>query len=150
MAERGVVTRAELESLHVGDEMRRVIDRNRGIWNPKGFLATLSVVSNPEGPYGDSQVGDTLFAYDYRAGSIDGDNRKMRRAFELGLPIILLRTIRAGVFVPVFPVYVVADDMANRRFVLALDEGLRFVGDPLYLNPVERAYALRAVKQRLH
>ncbi len=149
-AEHGVVTRTELESLRVGAETRRIIDRNRGIWNPQDLLATLSVVSNPEGPYADSDVGDSLFAYDYRSGSTDGDNRKMRRAYELGLPIILLRTIRAGVFVPVFPVYVVADDLANRRFVLALDESLRFVADPLHLKPIEREYAVRAIKQRLH
>jgi putative restriction endonuclease len=150
VAEQGVVTRTELESLNVGGDTRRVIDRNRGIWNPRDLLATLSVISNPEGPYADAHVGESLFAYDYRAGSTDGDNRKLRRAFELQLPIILLRTIRAGVFVPVFPVYVVADDLANRQFILALDESLRLVGDPLHLNDIERRYAERAVKQRLH
>jgi putative restriction endonuclease len=150
VAEYGVVTRTELESLQVGGETRRVIDRNRGIWNPRDLVATLSVISNPAGPYADAHVGESLFGYDYRAGSTDGDNRKLRRAYELQLPIILLRTIRAGIFVPVFPVYVVADDFANRQFVLALDESLRFVGDPLHLEPIERAYAERAVKQRLH
>jgi putative restriction endonuclease len=150
VAEHGVVTRTELESLRVGDETRRVIDRNRGIWNPRDMLATLSVISNPSGPYADTHVGESLFAYDYRAGSIGGDNKKMRRAYELGLPIILLRTIRPGVFVPVFPVYVVADDTVNRQFVLALDEGLRSVADPLHLKPIEREYAVRAIKQRLH
>jgi putative restriction endonuclease len=150
VAEQGIVTRMELEALQVGGETRRIIDRSRGIWNPQDLLATLSVISNPEGPYADAHVGESLFAYDYRAGSTDGDNRKLRRAFELQLPIILLRTIRAGVFVPVFPVYVVADDLPNRQFILALDESLRFVADPLHLKPVERAYAERAVKQRLH
>ena len=150
VAERGVVTRPELEALPVGNETRRIIDRNRGIWNPQSMLATLSVISNPAGPYADADVGDSLFAYDYRAGSTDGDNKKMRRAYELGLPIILLRTIRPGVFVPVFPVYVVTDDVDNRQFVLALDESLRFVSDPLHLKPIEREYAIRAIKQRLH
>jgi putative restriction endonuclease len=150
VADHGVVTRPELETLQVGDETRRIIDRNRGIWNPQSMLATLSVISNPAGPYADADVGDSLFAYDYRAGSTDGDNKKMRRAYELGLPIVLLRTIRAGVFVPVFPVYVVQDDFDNRQFVLALDESLRFVADPLHLKPIEREYAIRAIKQRLH
>ena len=59
VAEHGVVTRAELESLQVGAETRRIIDRNRGIWNPQGLLATLSVVSDPEGPYADAHLGDS-------------------------------------------------------------------------------------------
>lgn len=150
VANHGVVTRTQLESLQVGDEALRIIDRNRGIWNPRQMLATLSVVSSPDGPYADAHVGDSLFAYDYRAGSTDGDNLKLRRAFQLALPIILLRKIEAGVYVPIFPVYVVADDLANRQFVIALDEGLRSVADPLHLAPIERVYAQRAMKQRLH
>jgi hypothetical protein len=68
----------------------------------------------------------------------------------VGLPIILLRTIRPGVFVPVFPAYVVHDDSANRRFLLGLDQSLRLVADPLHLEPIERVHAERAMKQRLH
>jgi len=150
VADRGVVTRAELESLDVGGQKRRVIDQSRGIWNPKDLLATLSIVSSPDGPYADAHLSDSLFSYDYRKGSTEGDNAKMRRAFELDLPIILLRKIQAGMYVPVFPVYVVEDDLANRKFLLALDEGLRFVADPLHLKPIERAYAERMTRQRLH
>lgn len=151
VAERGVVTRAELESVNIGNgQTRRVIDQSRGIWNPRDLLGTLSVVSSPDGPYADAHLGDSLFAYDYRAGSNDGDNTKLRRAFALGLPLILLRKIQKGVYVPVFPVYAVQDDIANRRFLLALDEGLRSVADPLHLKPIERAYAEKVTKQRLH
>ncbi len=150
VAEQGVVTRTDLEALQVGGGTRRIIDRSRGIWNPRDLLATLSVISNPAGPYADTHVGESLFAYDYRAGSTDGDNKKMRVAYEMSLPIILLRTILPGVFVPVFPVYVVKDDIVNRQFILALDEGLRSVKDPLHLQPIEREYAIRAIKQRLH
>lgn len=148
--EQGVVTRAQLESLQIGDETHRLIDQSRGIRNPKGMVATLSIVSSPDGPYADEHVTDSLFAYDYRAGSTDGDNLKMRRAYELGLPIILLRKIRPGIFVPIFPTYVVADDTVNRRFMIALDESLLSVADPLHLSPIERVYANRAMKQRLH
>ncbi|WP_370614436.1 HNH endonuclease [Mumia qirimensis] len=149
-AENGFVTRAQLSALEVGGRPRRLIDQSRGIWNPRDMAATLSVVSSPDGPYDDQHVGDSLFRYDYRAGSIQGDNTKLRRAHELQLPIILLRKIAAGQFVPVFPVYVVADDQASKQFVLALDESLRFLKDPLHLSPDERRYAERVVKQRLH
>lgn len=148
--EQGIVTRAQLESLQAGGETHRLIDQSRGIRNPKDMAATLSIVSNPDGPYADEHVSDSLFAYDYRAGSTDGDNRKMRRAYELGLPIILLRKIETGIYVPIFPTYVVADDIANRRFMIALDESLLSVADPLHLKPIERVYAERAMKQRLH
>lgn len=150
VAEYGAVTRVQLESLQVGDQTRRIIDQSRGIWNPRDLLATLSVVSSPDGPYSDTHVSDSLFSYDYRKGTTDGDNLKMRKAYELGLPIILLRKIQIGVYVPVFPAYVIADDIANRRFMIALDESLRTVSDPLHLKPIERAYAERAMKQRLH
>lgn len=60
VAENCVVSRAELEQLQVGDQQWRVIDRNRGIRNPKELLATLSVISNPKGPYADKHVGDSL------------------------------------------------------------------------------------------
>lgn len=150
IAEQGVVTRDQLESLQVGNETRRIIDQSRGIWNPRDLNATLSVVSSPDGPYEDTHVSESLFAYDYRAGSTDGDNLKLRRAFELGLPIILLRKIQPAIYVPVFPAYVVADDKDNRRFMIALDESLRAVSDPLHLKPIERMYAERSMKQRLH
>lgn len=150
VSEYGAVTRRQLEALHVGDQTRRIIDRSKGIWNPKDLLGTLSIVSSPDGGYSDAQVGESLFAYDYQRDSTAGDNEKMRRALVLGLPIILLRKIRDGVYVPVFPAYVIADDTANRRFMIALDKSLRTVSDPLHLKPIERAYAERAMKQRLY
>lgn len=89
VAENGVVRRAELEQLQVRDQHWRVIDRNRGIRNPRELLATLSVISNPNGPYADMHVGDSRYAYDYLrhgklldAAHIIGDNKQH------GLPIV--------------------------------------------------------------
>lgn len=149
-ADNGSITRAQLSALDVDGTPRRVIDQSRGIWNPRDLEATLAVVSSPSGPYADEDIGNSLFGYDYRSGSVHGDNTKLRRAYELGLPIILLRKIENGVYVPVFPVYVVADDQPARQFVLALDESLRFLNDPLHLSPQEKRYAERIAKQRLH
>lgn len=148
----GTITRDELSSFPVDDlGPVRLIDQSRGIWNPRNLQATLSVVSDPHGVYDDRDdtVGG-LFRYSYRAGSTDGDNRKLRRALDLSLPIVLLRKIVAGLFMPVYPVYVVADDMPAREFVLALDEGLRFVQSPLDLSAPQRRYAERITRQRLH
>lgn len=146
----GFVRRADLShiSLPTGD-IRRVIDAARGIWNPRDMDATLSVVSSPSGPYADREVEGGLFHYSYREGSINGDNTKLRRAYELGVPIILLRKVRDGVYVPHAPVYVVADLVDKREFLLALDESVRFL-DARGLDSPERRYAERIVRQRLH
>ncbi|MEB3070037.1 hypothetical protein [[Mycobacterium] vasticus] len=143
--EHGIVTRAQLESLKVGDGTYRLIDRSRGIRNPRDMAATLSIISNPSGPYADEQISDSLFSYDYRSARTDSDNRKLRRAYELRLPIILLRTIKPGFFVPIFPTYVVADDIASRRFMIALDESLLSVADPLHGHAQWRGVRSRVI-----
>lgn len=148
--ETGVVTRDQLWDFIVDGKVHRLIDRNRGIRNPAEMNATLSILSDPRSSYSDEEVDESLFAYAYREGSINGDNRKLRRAFELELPLILLRKIADGVFVPVYPVYVVADDQENRRFLIALDDSLRSISDPLHPRDIERRYIERVTKQRLH
>ena len=139
----GVVSRDELSAMRVGDRKLRLIDQSRGIWNPSWLDATLSIVSSPDGPYNDTELEGGLLRYDYRAGTAQGDNRKLRAALELGVPLILLRKIETGVYVPVFPVYVVDDDQANHQFVVALDESLRFLSDPIHPTDDERRYADR-------
>lgn len=148
----GVVSRAELADFDIGGgEVRRLVDPGgAGIWNPRDLSGTLTIVSSPDGPYNDTEIDGGLLRYDYRAGSDHGQNAKLRRAMDLGLPLILLRKIKPGVLVPVFPVYVTADDRPARQFVIALDESLRFIVDPLHPNEAERRYAQRVVRQRLH
>ncbi|MFE3230089.1 HNH endonuclease [Nocardia sp. NPDC059228] len=146
----GVVTREQLWDFTLNGATHRLIDRNRGIRNPKDMLATLSILSDPKGKYADEELQDSLFAYAYREGSVNGDNKKLRAALDLDLPLLLLRKIADGVFVPVPRVYVVADDQQNRQFLIALDDSLRLVDNPLALQPLEREYVERVTKQRLH
>jgi putative restriction endonuclease len=149
-SEAGTVTREQLSSLDIGFETRRLIDQSRGIWNPRDLQATLSVLSTPSGPYDDEALDGSVFRYDYRAGSTDGDNRKLRRAYELDLPIILLRKVGDRAFLPLFPVYVIADNYDQRHFLLGLDESLRSLADPSNPTPTERRYISGLTRQRLH
>ena len=147
----GFLTRTELSDFEVAPgQRRRLMDTSKGIWNPRDLSATLSIVSSPDGPYDDRDVEGGLFRYDYRAGSIQGDNAKLRRAGELGLPLILLRKVANGVYIPIFPVYVVADDQPSRQFVIAVDESLKFLASPTALTEVERKYAEQITRRRLH
>ncbi|WP_327150352.1 HNH endonuclease [Nocardia sp. NBC_01329] len=145
-----VVTRQQLWDFYVDGEQHQLVDRNRGIRNPRDMVATLSIMSDPNSKYADEELGGSLFSYAYREGTTAGDNKKLRRAYELGLPLILLRKIETGVYLPIFPVYAIGDDPDNRRFLIGLDESLRSIKDPLDLQPLERRYAERVIKQRLH
>lgn len=147
-ASQGYVTREQLSALTFAGGTRRLIDTSKGIWNPRDLQATLSIVSSPDGPYDDHELDGAVFRYAYRSGSIEGDNAKLRRARELQLPLILLRKLERNVYAPVFPVYVIDDDVTARQFVLALDNVARILGTSE--SPLERAYAERVVRQRLH
>lgn len=147
----GFLTRTDLSWVELpGGVGVRVIDPARGIRNPREMDATLSVVSSPDGPYADREVAGGLFHYSYREGTIHGDNAKLRRAYELGVPIILLRKIRDGVYVPYAPVYVVDDLVDQREFLLALDESVGLGRGPLEAVALERRYREALVRQRLH
>lgn len=148
----GVVTRRELEAFTFAGERLPLIDQSRGIRNPAALTATLSILSQPNGPYDDVETPDGLLRYAYRTGPVDaGDNRKLRRAAELGYPVILLKGLprEPGIFVPVLPVYLVADNPHERYVEIAVDESLRFIAQQ---QPTadSRAYAERLTRMRLH
>ena len=146
----GFLSRAELSDFAAGGERRRLVDTSKGIWNPRDLNATLSIVSSPDGPYDDRDIDAGMFQYDYRAGSVEGDNSKLRRAQELALPILLLRKFRPGEYIPIFPAFVIADDRVNRRFTVALDEALTLFSNPSQMTEQERRYAERVTRARLH
>lgn len=149
-AESGTVTREQLTNLAFGDQIWKLVDQSRGIRNPRELAATLTVMSSSDGPYADAELDGNLYRYDYRAGGHGGDNTKLRKAFELDLPIILLRKIRPKVFVPIYPVYVVKDVVEKEFFLLALDESVRFLANPASPSEAERRYIARVTRQRLH
>lgn len=146
----GFVTRAQLSAFPMGGDTFRLIDQSRGIWNPRWAASTLSILSAPDGPYSDEETHDGVLRYAYRSGSADGDNRKLREAMRLGVPLILLRKIDTGVYVPVFPVFVVDDDPAARYFHVALDESVKLLSETGPMTPDQRRYAERIAKVRLH
>ncbi len=130
-----------------------VIDRNRGIRNPKEFDATLSIVSGQDegkaNPYDDAIDRERgLLFYSWAQGPLNaGDNRKLHVAMEQRAPIILFEKPLANLYVPVFPVYVVDVLPEKRQFVIDLDEsGMR----PSPTATLDKRYVERLVKQRVH
>jgi putative restriction endonuclease len=146
----GTVTRTQLENFEIDGARLPLVDRNRGIRNPRELHATLSILSKPDGQYDDRQVDQGYYVYSYRVGSAEGDNRKLRAGIEPSLPMILLRWLQPSLFVPIFPVFVVADDPTARQFLIALDESLRWIDHSQSLSEDVRRYAEQVTRRRLH
>lgn len=141
------LTTRELENFSLDGSTHKLLLHRGGIWNPRGLDATLSVISDPSGPYPDREIADGIWEYAYQRGSIEGKNTKLRRALELRLPIILFRRIADGVYVPLFPVYVIADDPARRIFTLAVREAI--LADTT-TDADSRRYVQSLVRKRVH
>jgi putative restriction endonuclease len=151
-AERGDhMTWAEMAAfpLPSGERIRLVDPGRGGIWNPSDQPATLSIITSPDGPYADRELHGGLLRYSYQSGPVGGKNLKLRQAKELGLPVLMFRKVAKGTYMPVYPVFVVDDDPEAREFTLAPDAALIGIGERT-LSPVERVYAERLVKQRIH
>ena len=88
--------------------------------------------------------------YSYQSGPEGGKNLKLRRAMDLQFPIIRFNKIAKGTYVPIYPVYVVADDPVAREFTLSVDETLRVLPTLGAPSDLERRYAERLVRQRVH
>jgi putative restriction endonuclease len=115
--------------------------------------AALSVNTSYKSPYDDEETPDG-FLYAYRAGSTDQpDNRAIRAAHELQVPIVYFVGTRPGWYRPEWPMFV-SEDHPERRIVL-LTTG-RMVGPyddrdwMLPTEPIERRYAVRETRVRLH
>jgi putative restriction endonuclease len=115
--------------------------------------AALSIQTSSKSPYDDEILADG-FLYAYRAGAIDQhDNRALRAAHELQVPLVYFIGTRAGWYKPVFPYYVREDD-PGRQMVTVTPGVLRGPPDepaPVPLeDPIERRYAVRQTRVRLH
>ena len=115
--------------------------------------AALSVNTSYKSPYDDQETPDG-FIYAYRAGDIDQpDNRALRAAFQLQVPIVYFVGTRPGWYRPEWPVFVTGDDPIARAVTLTPG---RMVGpyderEPLLPDdPIERRYAVRETRVRLH
>jgi putative restriction endonuclease len=115
--------------------------------------AALSINTSSKSPYDDEEIADG-FLYAYRSGSIDQpDNRALRSAFQLNTPLVYFVATRPGWYRPLYPSFVVADDPAAARVLVAPG---RLVGsaDERDLvppdDPIERRYSVRDARIRLH
>ena len=146
----GFASRDELVDFELRGRRIGLIDRNRGIRNPRELDETLSIVKAADGPYSDEVDENGLLLYDFAPGPLgQGDNRKMLAALERRTPIILFEKPLPNVYIPVLPVYVTAVDEERRKFEIST------LGDTIPLATpadhwITRNYRAVVVQQRVH
>lgn len=80
--------------------------------------AALSILTSASSPYGDEETEDGVL-YAYRAGAMEqADNRALRAAFELQVPLVYFVGTRPSWYRPFYPCFVVADDPIERRVLV--------------------------------
>jgi putative restriction endonuclease len=150
----GMLSRAELGSFQYADQKIRVIDAQGGIWNPgatwtlgEELRATLSINTTRSGKYEDKEVTGGLWRYDYQSGGIAGKNTKMRKAMDFQLPLVWFVQQDSGRYVP-YRVFIISDFPDEGFCLIAPDLSLATAARSESL--IERRYAERMMKQRLH
>ena len=161
----GLVRAADLENgFDFNGERIPLWSKRRGIWRPRqlnSLGAALTIVTAPrqagrEPVYDDEVAADDRgwFRYKYEGNDPnEWTNVAVRRAGELGRPLIYLYGETKGTYDPIFPAYVVADDPTSLNFTIQADVPFSVL-EPSDAAPgllaARREYQTVAVKKRLH
>jgi putative restriction endonuclease len=147
---------------YVDGQRYPLVNPRRGIFKPAQmpFLLSVNTVFPKSGNrvwYDDQREvhrqifdGDEMVDYAFMGEDPNSaDNRWLREAFENNIPIIYFLGIAPGRYQAILPVFIGGWDAIGRRARIAF--GLPEQGSLAPPNTeLERRYALRAVKQRLH
>jgi putative restriction endonuclease len=131
------------------------LNRQKGIYRSavQQGPAALSIQTSFSSPYGDEETDDG-FLYAYRAGPVDqADNRALREAFVLGVPVAYFVSTRPGWYRVEYPCYITADDPGTGFVTVTPGRMTGALEDPEptpITVSVERKYAVRETRQRLH
>ena len=150
------------KGFHAGGQRYPLINPRRGIFKPAQmrFLLSINTVFPKTGNrvwYDDQRDvhrqifdGDQKVDYAFMGEDPDAaDNRWLREAFENQIPIIYFLGIAPGRYQAILPAFIGGWDRDSRRahITFGLPEQNSLVPPA---SEIERRYALRAVKQRLH
>lgn len=136
--------------VHAGRRMH-LANFAQGIFRPEGMSAALSIttVISRRPRYDDDIGGDGVFVYRYRDdGPMSHDNRMLRAAFERQAPIVYLKGIDPGLYAPLWPCFITHDDPGAG--LVHVELGVAGLDLAVLPGEVERRYAMREVRTRLH
>jgi putative restriction endonuclease len=118
-------------------------------------ITTVPLVKGKQRPYDDEVRGDDLLHYRYRGTDPKHrDNVGLRRAMRQRIPLIYFYGVVEGLYLPVYPAFIVGDNESALTFTVAIDDR-RLVGTSDVTvredaDDVRRRYMTAAVRVRLH
>lgn len=116
-------------------------------------IATAPPRPGKDAPYDDIVGPDGLLGYRYRGTDpAHRDNVGLRDAMQRQTPLIYLKGIVPGRYLPAWPAYVVGDDPARLTFSVAIDEEVAVMpaGVPDRVAEIRRAYVTVQTLRRVH
>ena len=157
------LTRNELAPGFVFEGRRIPLENpQRGIFKPQQmrYLLSIKTVVPKRGAriwYDDQreahrQIFESKEAIEYAFMGQDpeaADNRWLREAFESQIPVIYFLGVAPGCYLAIFPTYISGWDAHELKAKVTFGIPDQ-VGSGTPQNPMERRYAIREVKQRLH
>jgi len=155
----GIVRLEDVSRFECMGERMSLLDPQRGIRKPRQLLAALSIrtVHSPDPyarPYADDIGTDGYLRYKWRGTDPShAENRALRDAMTLRLPLIWFQGVGPGAYVPIYPVWMVAEEASLHQFVVALDAAqLEEWDDPGPRRVAEESarYEPETVNRRLH
>lgn len=150
------ISRDDLQDFSFEGRQFALLDRQRGIRSPAGWDAALSIMTvwRPEGaarPYDDGDGPDGLIRYKWRGQDPDHpENRALRAAYELEVPLIWFYGIAPGCYEPRYPVFLLREEAAQQQFVVDFDVARGLITPGSVVEDSLRRYIMRETRQRLH
>lgn len=96
----------------------------QGIFKPRVLSEIpLSITTSVKGPYDDQLSSDGFMLYSYRGDDPSfWDNVGLRKAMQMGTPLVYFHGVAVGKYIPVWPVFIVGDDPESLTFRVAVDD----------------------------
>ncbi|MGI9345927.1 MAG: HNH endonuclease, partial [Gammaproteobacteria bacterium] len=125
-----------------------------GIFTPRLCAYPLTIATTANSRYEDSYDAQSgVLSYSYSDGKVLGAkyNIGLRHLMQLKRPLIYLYGLPHGKYLPIWPVWVVADDPARRLFSLVIGD-TDILDDASQYNPetTTARHRMRITRQRLH
>jgi putative restriction endonuclease len=150
------ISTADLADFVVDNQPVRLMDAQRGIWKPKSFAAALSIRTTYRAPgqprpYEDTFGSDGLLRYKWRGDDPNhADNRALRRAMQLKVPLIWFVGVGVALYKPIFPIYLLWEVPAQQEFVIDPNVARDLVQQYTPMEARLREYVMRETRYRLH